>query len=165
MSKTLILPIHGLVMATNCKSLASLSTPLAIPSHVNVTTRKGWTNLPVVHLELPSAAAFSMLVPYFYTHSSASLLSSLLPLRHQPHLAQLSRSARSPDILLSDTPHVLSARLSVLDEGLLLEHLGLVHATWQTVVALGAARDGIWKTMQLAWDILVGAVAIKESRK
>jgi hypothetical protein len=45
-----------------------------------------------------------------------------------------------------------------------MQHVNLCHAVWQTAVALGAARDGLWKTLDVAWSVLLGALAIKEGR-
>ena len=195
--RTLLLPVHGLVMATNTKSLSALSRSYTLPDTDNVNKAKQEsqdmkdsgchsipttdepdmhsprTKLPVISLHLPSASAFSLLVPYFYTLSSASLLSSLLPTcppinSHPVHdsatPSSFSSSSSSIDILLADTPNILANRLSVLKQDLLLEHVNVVHKVWQTAVALGAGRDDLWRTMEVAWSVLVGALAVKEGR-
>lgn len=197
--RTLLLPVHGMVLSVHCKALALLSRPpppvavaqLSTPPSPalsatsapqaqglhpdpsvclagdgwsglvpNVTTR----NVPVVHIHVPSAHALSVLVPYFYTGSAASLLSSLLPMRHQPGLPSLNPAASALDTLLGDTPTILASRLSILDLNTLMQHVNLCHAVWQTAVALGAGRDGLWKTLDVAWSVLLGALAIKEGR-
>lgn len=155
--RTLLLPVHGLVMATNCNSLSTMagSYPFSIPILAD-NAQGTLINTPVVHVHLPSSAAFSILAPYFYTHSSSSLLAALLP---------PTPSHSSIETLIADTPNVLASRLSVVEQPALLEHVNLVHSVWQTSVALGAAHDGLWRTMEVAWSVLVGALAIKEGRK
>lgn len=172
----LILPVHGLVMATTCKafSLLTRQPPIQPKDDANVcmadwqwsgTTDTSTLNLPVVHIHLPSANAFAVLVPFLYTSSPTALLSALLPLRHQSGFADLGTTpAASVDALLSDTPNVLAGRLSVLDQKILMDSVNLVHTVWQTAVALGAARDALWKTLDVTWSVLVGAIALKEGR-
>ncbi|CAD6567171.1 MAG: hypothetical protein CYPHOPRED_001467 [Cyphobasidiales sp. Tagirdzhanova-0007] len=155
-SKTLLLPVHGLVLATHTKALKALSKTWPVPQEQ--VAHPDATCLPLVSLHLPSAAAFALLIPYFYTLDNAALLSSLLPL-------PLNHShSHSHSLLLADTPTVLAARLSFVDQPILLNHLHNLHQLWLTAVALGAARDGLWKTMEIAWAVLVGALAVKEAR-
>jgi hypothetical protein len=188
-TRTLLLPVHGLVMSTNAKCLSELSKGMYVPEDVlcqysvlpeseiqvkiedeeeqDETKAASYRTLPVVSLSLPSAAAFSLLVPFFYTSSHASLLASLIPLRSMPYPQKLEQpeGAFPFNGLLNDTPNVLATRLSLLEQNLLLEHANLIHSVWQTAVALGAARDNLWKTLDIAWAVIVGALAIKEQRR
>ena len=176
-SSALILPTHGLIMASTCKAFSLLTKrPPAAPGtntppvqiarwEWDGTTDTATLNLPVVHIHLPSANAFALLVPFLYTSSPTALISSLLPLRHQPGFSNLAPTpAAAVDVLLSDTPNILAARLSVLDQKILMQHVNLVHSVWQTAVALGAARDVLWKTLDVTWSVLIGAIALKEGR-
>jgi len=43
--------------------------------------------------------------------------------------------------------------------------MSLVHALWQTVVALDVSDEKLWSTMRSAWGILAGALCVKERRR
>ena len=42
----------------------------------------------------------------------------------------------------------------------LIAHVGRVHGLWQNVCALGVSDDALWATMQLAWQVLLAAIAV-----
>lgn len=153
--KVMFLPVHGLVLAASSKSFAGLAQP---PTVDTPSTEEGEDTIrisPVVHIHLPSSAAFSRLVPFFYTQDSGSLLASLLPLQHLPNMSL--HAAQSSPSLLAD-------HLAQLDQQLLTQYVYLNHSMWRTAVALGAGRDELWKVLQASWVALVTALSVQHSK-
>lgn len=45
-----------------------------------------------------------------------------------------------------------------------MQRISLVHGVWGNVCALGVADVLLWKAMDTAWEVLVGAVALRQER-
>lgn len=153
--QVMFLPIHGLVLATSCKSFAGLARPPSVEAQSIEEGEDTIRILPVVHIHLPSSNAFSKLIPFFYTHEAGSLLSSLLPIQHLPPVS-LSAAQQSPALLAS--------HLAKIDPSILAQYVHFNHTLWKTAVALGAARDELWKVLQGAWNALVAALTIQQKQ-
>lgn len=149
-----LFPVHALTLAANCARLPVLPPSNPIPSP------NGNLTLPVLPLSLPSPAAFAVIHSYLYTHRLDAVMSALgFPssafmqnLTHQAVLATL----QSPDTL-----HQLSALLCQHTGGNLGKLTGLtvrVKDLWQDIVSLGIHELELWDTLDLAWEILLGAL-------
>lgn len=158
-TRTLLLPVHGLIWSSKSPVLSFLSSnphpPYLSSRHFGAEELS--INLPVVNLSLPSSLALPLLQAYIYLSSPSLLLSSLLPTP-----PTTSRTSLSP--LLNPTPLSLSHDLSSLSNKILLEKISLLHGLWGDVVALRIGDEELWKVMGGAWGILVGALAVKERR-
>lgn len=178
-SHRLMLPIHGLVLAANCVAFDALSQSVPLPtSHIIPQDeierlyslraddeQNDVVQLPLVHIHVPSMHGFTTILPYFYnTSNTSALLSSLLPLSSLAWPTSPTSQSPSVNIVMDDTPTILAARLSVLSQEELLQNAKKLNGVWRTVVALGAARDGLWKVLDLAWSVNVAALAMHESR-
>lgn len=148
----MLLPIHGLIYASNLVSLSTLG-PSAI--YDDEERADGVARIPVVKVSVPSPAAFGTLHRYLYTRCPATLLSELVPLRF------LSRN------WLSGKPDSRGAmeKLSLLPIGTLLNYARLVQQTWANAVAVGVPDRRFWAIMDRAWDMLVGSVALHRSKR
>ncbi|GAA5972472.1 hypothetical protein JCM3765_001211 [Sporobolomyces pararoseus] len=144
-------------------------------------------DLPIIEVNVPSSSAFPLLQGWIYLRSPSLLLSSLLPesasapLTTNPHrpstdsnppssLSRLLNPAReeeaSPPVQpRPQTPEALTVSISKLPSSVLLKHIHLVHSLWGNVVCLQISEEGLWKTMALAWKILVAALALKERER
>ncbi|GAA6046803.1 hypothetical protein JCM3770_005650 [Rhodotorula araucariae] len=180
--RTLLLPVHGLLWAAASAHLSILSSrPEKQHVHPSLPTisrpADGEAHLPVIELTLPSSAAFPLLQGWVYLRSPALLLSSLLPQPPTPpvpsspgppislsHLLNPSSHivASSPAAPPPQTPEALTRALAALPSVTLLRHVHLVHGLWQDVVALQVGDDELWRTMGLAWRVLVATLAVKE---
>ncbi|KAF5350607.1 hypothetical protein D9756_008652 [Leucocoprinus leucothites] len=149
-----IFAVHAITLAANCARLPALPPSNPIPS-VN-----GNLTLPVLPLTLPSPAAFHVIHQYLYTHRLDAVMTSLgFPasafqqnLTHQNVRAAL----QSPDAL-----HQLAVRLCQHTSGNLGKLTALtarVKDLWQDMVSLGLYEQELWDTLDLAWEILLGAL-------
>jgi hypothetical protein len=125
----------------------------------------GCLNLPVLPLSVPSPATFAPLHYYLYTHNSAALLSSLLPKASLPPQF-LSAISSSPSQIKSTLAsggklHQLSSSLLMYanrDLQLLMSQSNAITGVWKNVVALGISDPDLWDTLDLAWEVLLGAL-------
>ena len=142
-----LFPMHSIVLASHCAHLPTLPpTPKVdapdIPgSHVTV---------PVVPLCIPSAQAFPYLSAYLYTKRTDYLLASLLP---------------SPPAQLFNADHATLLQFATKLAGTytaqaLLQHAATVIGLWRNVCSLGVFDDGLWDTMDIAWEVILTALAI-----
>jgi len=151
-----IFPVHAIVIATHCVNFPPI--PPIPPSNSSSLT------LPVLPLSIPSPAAFPILHTYLYTHSLYSLLSSLLPLPH-PFTQSLSTPHAHSTVkeTLASGPklHQLSTYLCTHAIGnlqTLTSHASHVTAFWRNCVALGVYVPELWDAMDLAWEVVLGAL-------
>ncbi|EGO01212.1 hypothetical protein SERLA73DRAFT_167340 [Serpula lacrymans var. lacrymans S7.3] len=153
---------HSLILAAHCASLPRLphSTPPSSPGTVSIT-------IPVLPLSIPAPQAFAPLHSFMYTHSTATLMSALLPACPSSFLSSLSTSSASARGTLSSGPalHTLSSHLlSHVPGG---QHNAMsalagvaqhVAAVWRNAVALGIHDHELWDCLDLAWEVVLGAM-------
>ncbi|KAF8152966.1 hypothetical protein B0H34DRAFT_663238 [Crassisporium funariophilum] len=149
---TLLFPVHNIVIASQCSALPRLpfsSPPTSSTLHV-----------PVLPLALPSPAAFKVLHSYLYNHSLDGVLKSLFPLP-SGFLQSLSHHTVQSTLASGTSLHQLSTYLcqsagSSLQ--VLTTHAAHVKELWQDMVALGLHDPELWDTVDLAWEIILGAL-------
>ncbi|KII91579.1 hypothetical protein PLICRDRAFT_105411 [Plicaturopsis crispa FD-325 SS-3] len=146
---------HSLVLATACSALPALP-----PSqlHPNATS----LNLPILPLAVPAPAAFPALHAYLYTHDVPALLSALAPLP-PTFLASITSAPSSVAHTLSSGPalHQLSAHAVHTLRGDRAALMGLaqrVNGLWKNACALGVHDPELWDAMDLAWEVVLGAL-------
>jgi hypothetical protein len=142
----LLLPAHGLLYALGCAALPHLSRSRPADD--------GSERLPVAHLHVPSTSAFPLLAAYLTSHSPSALLARLLPssVNDLDDGALLSPSALAGHLAHAETHESLG------------KHVRLVHGLWADACALGVSDDVLWGQMQLAWSVLVGALALRTAK-
>ncbi|GAA5930942.1 uncharacterized protein JCM15063_002502 [Sporobolomyces koalae] len=187
--RTLLLPVHGLLFAACCPPLAILSSSVEKqPAHPSLprsefrpildqhALSQGHLDLPVVELNVPSSSAFPLVQGWIYLRSPSLLLSSLFPrsptVPTRPNPSEASSLSRLLNPPLApewreapDSPEALTISLSNLASSELLKHIHRVHDLWGVVVCLQLSDEELWKTMRLAWKILVAALALKERQR
>jgi len=136
-----LFPAHALILATNCANLPDL--PESRPSPP--AEAGGTVTLPIVPLRIPSTATFSTLLSYLYTKRSDHLLEELLPLGEDEAMSfdQLSRK------------HAAACTAKTLSE-----HMRKVHSLWSNAAVLGIFDDKLFRTLEIAWEVLLGALDI-----
>ncbi|KAJ7629419.1 hypothetical protein DFH06DRAFT_719742 [Mycena polygramma] len=150
----LIFPIHALVLAAHCSKLPRLPPPAPRPR------ASGSIHLPVLPLALPSAPAFSILHAFMYSKRLDAVLTALFPipphfLRALTHKTVRAALQSGPDL------HHLSAHLcaaSAANVQVLMTHTAHVKELWQDMVALGIDDVALWDTVELAYEIVLGAL-------
>ncbi|KAL4076745.1 hypothetical protein V8B97DRAFT_1493467 [Scleroderma yunnanense] len=153
----LLVPTHAVVLASQCASLPRLP-PSHVPAHPNATVT---VTLPVLPLSVPSPSAFAPLHTFLYTHSVPTLLSALLPAVPSNFLATLT-SPQSLRATLASGPalHSLSSHLlsSAPGLGALTGVAQKIAAVWRNAVALGVHDPELWDCLDLAWEVVLGAM-------
>ncbi|KAF8842797.1 hypothetical protein BDN67DRAFT_988890 [Paxillus ammoniavirescens] len=156
-SSALLVATHAVVLASHCASLPRLP-PSPVSGHPNATVS---VTLPVLPISIPSPAAFAPLHAFLYTHSIPQLLSTLIPAIPASFLSTLT----SPQVLrgtLASGPslHRLSSHLvsSAPGMGALTGVAQNTAAVWRNAVALGVHDPELWDCLDLAWEVVLGAM-------
>ncbi|KAJ7430166.1 hypothetical protein FB451DRAFT_966695, partial [Mycena latifolia] len=159
-----IFPVHAIILAAHCAKIPRLPPhpqPRASPSAA--------VTLPVLPLTLPSPQAFCILHAFMYTRHLDAALASLLPMP-PAFLESLSSSgsdAPTPAVVIAaalNTPAVrytLASHLCASSGGnlsSLLAHAGHVKELWKDMVALGMYEPALWDLLDLAWEVVQGAI-------
>jgi len=151
----LLFPMHSIVLASQCSSFPRL------PSSLHSTHSNSTIKLPVLPFTLPSPTAFRLIHSYLYTHALESILHALLPvptsfahngLAHHTVLSTLA----SPSALHQLSSYVVQAYGG--DVQRVFGCAGHVKELWQDMVALGLNDPELWDTLDLAWEIVLGAL-------
>ena len=131
---------------------SNTSSETLTDSHPHTTTTKpdtpstpnttGILYLPVLPLEIPSIATFSIV------HTTL----------HQPSRPLIS-------LLLDSTPEQAREKVEKLSPAELMAVLEKVHGVWQNACTLGIGEDRIWKGMGEVWGLVVGSLAGRAARQ
>ncbi|KAG5654140.1 hypothetical protein H0H81_006851 [Sphagnurus paluster] len=151
--QVMVFPIHSLVLASHCAQLPRLP-----PSHQQ--PHSATLQLPVLPLSIPSPAAFSILHSFMYTHRLDSVLKALFPVP-SGFLHSLSHEVVKNALSSGATLHQLSSYLCASASSnlqTLMTHAGHVKELWQNMAALGLHDPELWDTLDLAWEVLLGAL-------
>ncbi|KAJ7025413.1 hypothetical protein C8F04DRAFT_934641, partial [Mycena alexandri] len=121
--------------------------------------------LPILPLSLPSPQAFAILHAFMYTHRIDAALGALLPFppTFLETLAPSSSTAAHLAAALASgsTRHQLNAHLCAASSGnlsTLMTHAAHVRELWQDMVALGLYDPTLWDALDLAWEVVLGAM-------
>ncbi|KAJ7291487.1 hypothetical protein C8J57DRAFT_976028, partial [Mycena rebaudengoi] len=111
-------------------------------------------------LTLPSPQAFTILHAFMYTHRLDAALKSLLPLP-PAFLGGLSHATVLAALAAPATRHQLAVYLcGAAGNSLcaLMAHAAHVKELWQDMVALGLHDPELWDALDLAWEVVLGAL-------
>lgn len=144
--KVTLFPTHELVLAAHCNHLPSF--PISHPAATNSTVQ-----VPVVHLCLPSAETFSILQKYLYTKRIDSLLTMLLP---APPSTLSEANVPLPDMIKRLTHHLAATNSA----SSLAHHAKIINGVWKNACALGVYDDKLWNSIEGAWEVVAGAIAM-----
>ncbi|KAJ7507360.1 hypothetical protein B0H11DRAFT_1705894 [Mycena galericulata] len=141
-----LIPAHSVVLALHCARLPKLAP--STPSYTSADRTQ--LVVPVQPLCLPSPATFSFLSTFLYTKRVDHLLKSLLPCPPPPKL----------DADRTLLPAFAARLAGTYTSQALLLHVNSVHGLWQNACVLGVFVDELWDTIDLAWEVLLTAMAI-----
>ncbi|TFK52754.1 hypothetical protein OE88DRAFT_1656321 [Heliocybe sulcata] len=142
-----LIPTHQIVLAAHCANIPSFPKP-------SPASDSGRVTIPIVPLTVPSASTFPLLHAYLYTKRLDALLTNLLPIP----LQLLPSATPTPDELKRASHHLASTAMFSADH--LTRYVSLVHSLWKNIVALGVFEKELWQALDLAWEVVVGAVHI-----
>lgn len=173
--KVTLFPAHDLVLVAHCANLPTLppsgsqllstqppqdtSLQLALddagePEPASPISLK----LPVVPLCLPSPPTFPVLQSYLYTKRGDALLARLLPqVPGTTPAASGDRPAITSD-RVETMRNLVEALSDAYPPSMLLKHALTTHGLWSNVCVLGVHDDKLWRVLDLAWEVLMGAM-------
>jgi len=150
--KVTLYPVHSLTFAAYCSKLPPFSPSPAPAAGSNEHT------IPVRPICLPSPSNYLRLAAFLYTKRADALLTSLLPIPpSEPLLSSVGKSKPPPKEVISE---FASSLASIYSMQFLLQSTLVVHGLWQNVCALGVFDDSLWEVLDLAWNLLLTAIAI-----
>ncbi|KIL61205.1 hypothetical protein M378DRAFT_82751, partial [Amanita muscaria Koide BX008] len=151
-----LFPVHSLVLASQCVRL-----PRFPPSQANLSSSQ--VTLPVLPMSIPSPATFAILHQFMYDHRLDSVLKALFPLPpsflHSVSHQTIQATLRSETTLCQLSNYLCS---SSSDLQALTAHVAHVKELWQDMVSLGLYDTELWDTVDLAWEIVLGALSLIE---
>lgn len=124
-------------------------------------------NMPVLPLSLPSPAAFSILHQFMYHHRLDAVLQALFPLP-SAFLHNLSHQTVQSTLASGTMLHQLSTYLCTSASSnltTLTQHAAHVKELWQDMVALGLYDPELWDTVDLAWEVVLGAMNLAAAQR
>lgn len=164
----LLFPVHSIALALSCASLPR------IPPY-NPKISQDTVTLPVVSLSLPSPSSFPTIQNYLYTHDAATLLAGLLgsssavPGSFASMLASPSHASATIKSTLASGQklHQLSLHMADAtgrDLQLLMGRAAAIVGCWRNIVALGISDPDMWDVLDLAYEVLLGAINLAAAR-
>lgn len=154
--KVTLYPAHSLVFAAYCSKLPPFPSP-PVPTASQPGEPLELT-VPIRPLCLPSPQTYPRLSSFLYTKRTDVLLQSLMPC---PPPSSLMQSEGEDSSSQSSQLVEFAAKLAgTYTTQALLQHTMTVHGLWQNTCALGIFDDSLWETIDLAWQILLTAIAI-----
>jgi hypothetical protein len=129
----------------------------------NPQLHENTVTIPILPLAVPSPAAFPTLHQFLYTHNISTLLATLLPSLPSAFLSTISSSVIHSTLASGPKLHQLSAHcLAHSQQGyatqILMGHTQHITALWRNAIALGVHDKDLWDTMDLAWEVVLGAL-------
>ncbi|KAG7095985.1 hypothetical protein E1B28_006668 [Marasmius oreades] len=155
-AQALIIPIHALVVASHCARFPEIRAPSSRLQGHNL-------QLPVIPITLPSPGAFTVLVNYMYSHRLDKVLKELLSPMPSGFMSNLSRRDIRDILDSRSTLHELSKYLCEHDQYSLQQLTARtvrVRDVWYDLVALGLHAPELWDALDLAWEVILGALNI-----
>ncbi|KAJ7856784.1 hypothetical protein B0H13DRAFT_2254618 [Mycena leptocephala] len=147
-----IFPVHAVVLAAHCAKLLRLPAPLR--SHSGPAAA---VTLPVLPIALPSPQAFAILHAFMYTHRlDAALTCSSSPSRTAGTDTPPRPSSPPPSVRHTLASHLCAAAAG--NPSALMSHARHVNELWQDMVALGMYDTSLWDALDLAWEVVLGAL-------
>ncbi|KAH6905667.1 hypothetical protein BKA70DRAFT_1503108 [Coprinopsis sp. MPI-PUGE-AT-0042] len=143
-------PVHQEVMQLQRAHLpipeqTRAETPSSQPQNIQIT-------LPVQSLCLPSPESYAPLARYIYHKDTLRLLNELLPVR--PPADFEDNQAQIPSF-----GTFIGRNCEMKD---ILSRVMLINGLWKDACALAVHddHDGLWDTIELAWEVMLTALAV-----
>ncbi|KAG5651054.1 hypothetical protein H0H81_010050 [Sphagnurus paluster] len=165
--KVTLYPVHSLYLAAHCTRLppfpaSTEPSPTIVPGASSATY-----TVPVRPLCLPSPATYPRLSTFLYAKRADVLLSSLLPITPPASLVPVPHDDDTPEPTAEQRKDERRVTLEYAHRlaqtytpQALLQHALLVHGLWQNVCALGIFEDVLWEVIDVAWRVLLCAIAL-----
>ncbi|KAH7100045.1 hypothetical protein BKA62DRAFT_708107 [Auriculariales sp. MPI-PUGE-AT-0066] len=155
--------VHHLFLASRCAKMFSLPTSVATKPNA-----KGVVTLGVVVVPVPHIQAFILLVQYIYQSDVATVLGALLPPSARTALISIRAATARSFGKQPENANPSSVRFSIPTLGKaaakdgargILTHVEMLHGLRSAAISLGVYDPPLYAVMDVAWDILTGAIA------
>jgi len=153
-----LFPTHNIILASHCANLPILqsSTP-ATPKSCGESI-----SIPVVPLCIPAPEVFPQLSTFLYTKRIDHLLATLLP---QPAPAALYTEDPTSENVRTQLQQFATKLVAIAPAHVLLARAMAVNGLWRNACALGIADEKLWCAMDVAWEVLIHALAISTGKQ
>lgn len=142
-TRVTLYPVHAIILATYCANIPVL--PVSKPP--TPATAGESVTIPVVTLRMPNPAMFPTLVAYLYTKRSETLLKELLPAE--------STCAK---------PELIRAHATSMTVEALMNCARKVWGLWTNASTLCVCDDKLFRSLEMAWEVLLEALAMKSGK-
>ncbi|PCH35746.1 hypothetical protein WOLCODRAFT_20136 [Wolfiporia cocos MD-104 SS10] len=143
-----LVPTHDIVWAANSATLPELGRPRRAPPPALAPGSE--ITLPVVPVRVADVPAFPTFMEYVYNKRADLLLARLLP-------------DTAPDAAAQTAPRAIVAYAEQLAATCpvpaLLHQVRVVRGVWANAAAFGVYDAGLWAALDLAWEIILHALA------
>lgn len=170
--EVIVIPIHAVILVANCGRLPSQmpeSRPRPPPNQIIFSggeIANGY-RIPLVTCCLPMPQAFEPLMRYLYTHDNDELLNTLLPMKvpfdvsgdrsplyvPNPGLRQGIGRKQRLNRVASECFAFYGGQISSM-----YQRAKFLEGFWMNAIAMAVSDDGMWETLQLAYEALVQAM-------
>jgi hypothetical protein len=164
--RVMLYPIHSVMLAAHCANLQAF--PPSPASSAEPPKAGKAFSLPVVPLCIPSPEMWTPLASYLYTKRVDLLLPHLLratpPLQAMTLLTSLrgldDEDEKSPLVRQAIMQRYAAQLRTQLSPKALLVQVMAVNGLWRNACALGIYDENLWAAMDLAWEVLLGALGM-----
>ncbi|KAG8216131.1 hypothetical protein J3R82DRAFT_8134 [Butyriboletus roseoflavus] len=153
-----LFPIHNIILATHCTNLPVLPASDVVRPDVAGST----VSVPVVPLCIPAPEVFPLLSTFLYTKRIDHLLASLLPCPAPHPLYRDDPTSERVLTLLRQFAGKLATKHSAQA---LLAHAMAINGLWRNACALGINDEKLWCALDVAWEVLIIALALSTGKR
>lgn len=140
-------PAHNTILSAYCANMPSL--PYSSPPPP--AQQGGPVRLPVVPVCLPHPPSYAHIQQYLYTKDHVSFLQSMLP--SIPSQGACGDSSPA-------TPQYVKDFAATFTTQKILAFMRNAHGMYRNMCALGVQEDVMWQLLNVAWEILLSALAV-----
>lgn len=153
-----LFPTHNIVLAAHCANLPILQQSNPITPH-----KAGESiTIPVVPLCIPAPEVFPQLSTFLYTKRIDYLLATLLS---HPVPSALYTEDPTSERVRSALQQCAGKLATLAPAHVLLSRAMAVNGLWRNACALGIGDEKLWCAMDVAWEVLLHALAISTGKQ
>lgn len=153
-----LFPTHNIVLASHCANL-----PILQQSNPTSPEKAGESiTIPIVPLCIPAPEVFPQLSTFLYTKRIDYLLATVLSCPVPPALYTEDPTSERVRNALQQCASKLA---TLAPAHILLTRAMVVNGLWRNVCALGISDEKLWCAMDVAWEILLHALAISTGKQ
>ena len=142
-----LFPAHNIILSSYCANMPPLSLSPASPP----LEKGGPIQLPVVPMALPHPQSYGHIQRYLYTKDRINFFMSMLPSIPPQAVFKGASSA---------TVHYAKDLATTFSMPRILALLRNAHGVYRNMCTLGIQEDIMWGLLNVAWEVLLTALAL-----